>query len=105
MSDYGDNDGYERAEAMEMAQDRADEVRRELAIAEAQIAKWIRVGAAVDYCSVIGEPPTRRGLTVRSEPYQSSSGHWVVFLNGHSGFVSVLSVQPTHPDPRGDHHE
>jgi hypothetical protein len=40
------------------------------------------------------------GLTVRSEPYQAASGHWVVFLNGHSGFVSVLSVQPASTLPR-----
>lgn len=91
--------------AMAAREETAD-ARRELQVAEAQIAKWITVGARVDYCSIIGEPPTKHGLTVRSEPYQSNSGHWVVFLNGHSGFVSVLSVQPsTQPDPRGDDRE
>lgn len=77
------------------ARDELADARGELRIAEAQIAKWIKIGASVDYCSVIGEAPTKRGLTVRSEPFQANSGHWVVFLNGHAGFVSVLSVQPS----------
>ncbi len=43
------------------AREEAAAVRGELRIAEGQSAKWIAVGTSVDYCSVIGGPPTKRG--------------------------------------------
>lgn len=77
----------------------------ELRVAVELLAKWIKPGTTMDYCSIIGEPPTKRGLTVRSDPFQASDGSWVVFLNGHSGYVSVLAVQPAEPQPTTIQHE
>lgn len=57
---------------------------------------WLRAGVVVDYCSVIGEAPTQHGLTVRTDPQQMDSGHWVVWLEGKSGCVHVdACVKPT----------
>lgn len=50
---------------------------------------WPTVGDVVDYCAVIGEPPTMFGLTVESGPGQLASGHWVVWLGNKPGCVSV----------------
>lgn len=69
--------------------------KNEPEVAAKILAKWIKPGTRVDYCSVIGEPPTKTGLTVRDAPFQASDGSWVVFLNGHAGYVSILAVQPS----------
>lgn len=56
---------------------------------------WLVVGAYVDYCSVIGEPPTDTGLRIRTGPDQLPSGHWVVWLEGKSACVSVDACKPS----------
>jgi hypothetical protein len=56
---------------------------------------WLRAGVVVDYSSVIGEPPTQHNLVVRTDPAQMDSGHWVVWLEGKSGCVSVDAVSRT----------
>ena len=61
---------------------------------------WLVVGATVDYCSIIGEPPTEHGLIVRAGPQRMASGHWVVWLRGKAGCVAVEACQrPTPPGP------
>lgn len=55
---------------------------------------WLRAGATVDYSSVIGQPPTQRNLVVRTDPARLDSGHWVVWLEGKVGCVSVDAVAP-----------
>lgn len=57
--------------------------------------EWLVVGAFVDYCSVLGEPPTELGLKVRSDPGQLDSGHWVVSLEGKSAVVSIDACLPS----------
>lgn len=49
----------------------------------------IRKGDKVDYHSIIGGPVTLAGATVTEDPYQMASGHWVTFISGKSGCVSL----------------
>ncbi len=61
-------------------------------------AAWLKEGALVDYCSIIGEPPTEFNMTVRWGPQKMASGHWVVWLIGKPGCVAVEAcVKPTKP--------
>ncbi len=49
----------------------------------------IKTGMKVNYHPVIGGVTAERGYTVDSEPFQSDSGGWVVFLKKKSGYVSI----------------
>lgn len=60
---------------------------------------WLVAGARVDYCSVIGRPPTDRDRVVRTDPEQLASGAWVVWLEGKSGCVSVDACVPAGGTP------
>ena len=55
---------------------------------------WLKKGVLVDYCSVIGQPPTKLGLRARTDPEQLYSGHWVIWLEGHAGAVACDAVVP-----------
>ncbi len=59
--------------------------------------EWLVMGAIVNYCSVIGEPPTELGLEVREAPAQLPSGHWVVWLKGKAACVAVDACQQPQP--------
>lgn len=61
-------------------------------VAKSAPPAWMVDGAVVNYHGVIGEPPTKTGLTVRGEPFKSAAGYWVVFLNGHPGYVACEAV-------------
>lgn len=58
---------------------------------------WIKVGARVDFCSVIGRPPTLLNVMVREGPEQMVSGEWVVWLVGKAGCVSVDACLQARP--------
>jgi hypothetical protein len=53
---------------------------------------WMVVGAKVDYCGIVGEPPTLRGLTIRIGPEQLAGGNWVVWLEGKASCVAIEAV-------------
>jgi hypothetical protein len=53
---------------------------------------WLKPGAVVDYRSVMDEPPTRRGVRVRSEPWQLGHGAWVVLIEGQAGGVACAAL-------------
>lgn len=55
---------------------------------------WLREGVRVDYSAVIGEPPTQRNLVVLAGPDMADSGHWVAWLEGKPGCVSIDALQP-----------
>lgn len=55
---------------------------------------WLVEGAMVDYHAVIGEPATQFNMRARTSPQQMDSGHWVVWLEGKSGSVSVDACTP-----------
>ena len=50
------------------------------------------VGDVVNYSSVIGEPPTKFNLTVRTEPELLGGHTWVVWLHGFSGCVATAAL-------------
>lgn len=55
---------------------------------------WLQVGVLVDYCSVIGGPPTQLRLEVSDGP-QLMSDQWVVWLKGKAGCVAVDACIPS----------
>lgn len=74
---------------------------------------WLVPGALVDYYSISGEPPTKTGVRVRSEPWQLGHGQWVVKIDGVAGGVAVEALrmsdaavsdydEPTRPRPDPD---
>ena len=57
---------------------------------------WLVAGVRVDYCAIIGEPPTQRNMSLRTDPEQLDSGQWVVWLEGKAGCVAVEACLPAH---------
>ena len=55
---------------------------------------WMIDGALADYHSMIGQEVTKPGVTLRGAPFKAASGHWVVFVTGVSGYVSIDALSP-----------
>lgn len=59
---------------------------------EAHPPEWMKAGAYADYHSVIGREITKPHVLIEGDPYQSSSGTWVVFVRGVSGYVACEAL-------------
>lgn len=55
-------------------------------------AKQFKIGDSVNYHSVIGREVTSGPHKLRSEPFKSSAGDWVVFIEGKAGFVDCAAI-------------
>jgi hypothetical protein len=67
---------------------------------ESEPAPWMKVGARVDYHSLINPlgPVTLGNAEIRAGPDRLASGGWVVWLKGKSGCVSIEAITPS-PSP------
>jgi len=73
---------------------RAAKWRREKIMDEATRHAWIKIGTLVDYHAIIGGPVTKARMEVREPAQRLTSGHWVCWLKGKAGCVSVEAVTP-----------
>lgn len=70
------------------------EKRRAMFVLEAPL-KWMVVGADVDYCAVIGGPPTLSGCKIVAPPFRmpGNSMRWVTFIDNKRGWIAIEALQ------------
>lgn len=56
--------------------------------------EWLRVGARVDYRSIVTGPVTHPNREVLTPPWQLGNGEWVVKIQGVHGGVWIEALTP-----------